>query len=365
MTNIWDLLQDVGQTGEMAQTKVEAVAAQEIANINASANNRIAIVQAEAERYGYRLTKDAAYRQAVAQEFTARMNNAGVLGSAKRYAAAQRFTALMQKEGLITATQRSSLATEFAARERAAADKYTALMGKQGQVLSAREYAHAQIMGAKYTSGAAIKSAELTSFAQVQSSQIISKAEIAKAERSAKAVEYSADKQAGATMHAAEQQARATVGAASAQSAGSSVASGFSNFNAMQRMFGARALQERSRKDVVKSYFVFMGLFCLGFFILFIMMDLFGIPILSALADIVAEAGAKAMGFVDAIKEMASSDNIDGIKEMLSDGAAGIGGAIGGMLSAFVAKVGDFFDGIATWFAELGQGMSESLNNLF
>lgn len=363
----------------------------EIANINANMNERVAVIQQEAANYGADMSYAAAARQAVAQEISATLNKEGIIAVADRQAAAQELTAILQKEGLVESADRYAVAQEFSALESANAQRFAAKMGKEGQVLSAKEYAQAQVVSAKEAAaaqrysafemaGAQRFSAERSARAQEYTAQQQAGAQRFTAERGARAQEYSAREYAGAQRFTAERQSRAqeytakqqagaqrftaseqkeaTIASSGISSASNVVASGFTNLNAGQRALGQWAMaRSPDTRTLGRNYIYAMGLFLLGMAVLFLAMDIFGIPVLQSLANITAEAGARAVALVDALKEGTPEAT-----DAFADTSTTMAASIGGMLTALFAKFQDVLDALVDWLGEAYATLTEQIS---
>lgn len=340
---------------------IEQATSINVADIDALANKRIATIQADAQRYGYSISKEVAYRQALAQEYSALMNKQGIVGAAERNAMAQMYTAEMQKSGLITSTQRSAIAQEFTARENRIATVHAARLGKEGQVLSAKEYAAAQKYGSYVTANAQMYTAKQSARAQIVST-----------ERASRAEEYKSRQQLKGTIRASEAQEKsagmqmsAQIGSATSHSASNVVTSGFGAFNASQRLGRSWTFRDSSPAGARNRALTAAGIFVFGMLILFVAMDLFGFPILQGLTDMITNATARAVALVDAVKGLASNDNVQGIQDLLASTGSTIAGGIGGMMAAFVDSIAEFFSNIGEWFSNTWNKLTEGISDYF
>jgi len=272
----------------IAESAYGRITANDVANIESAAQERMNQVQADAAKYGYDISLEEAQRTALATEYAAYMNKLGVTESADRYALAQEFSARM---GLSEA-ERSALAQEFTAREQSGAQRYTA----DKSVDVAKEHAQAQ----------------------VRSTEISAKAD----------------------MYGADSARQAQTASSGIQSAGNTVSSAFSAFNTSQRM-GQQWAYQRShdRRSLFRNSISAALVFLLGMGVLLIAMDIIGIPIIASLTAIIAEAGARAMYLVEALRDGGGNAG-----DAFAGYAAGIGATIGGLLTALWDKMNDFLD---------------------
>jgi len=329
------------------QARYGLYASDAVANIESAANERIATVMADANKYGYEMSYESALATARAQVMSQWLNTQGVVKSADRYAYAQEYTALLGLEG----TSITALANKFIAVEQVSGQKYSA----DRSVDVAAIYGEAQKFTATETRLMNQFVASVKARADIINVERSSKAEEYKARKAleetkvaSEAQKYSARRQAQATETAAETSMHGHVAASSMQSSSNLVSSGFGAMNYGQRTFNLWALSGTNEPvPMVQRVMLASVMFVLTMFVLFVAMDIFGIPILATLSDIIAQSGAKAVAFVEAVRNGAGNAG-----EIFSDFGAGIGASIGGMLSALWDKLNDFFDWLVEWISD-------------
>jgi hypothetical protein len=319
-------------------------AARDVSNIEAAANRNIALIQADAAKDGYKLSYESALAAARAQELTALFNKQGVENSAHRYALAQEYSARMNLEG----TEIQALAQKFTATEQANAQKYTA----DKSVDSSRLYSDAQRFTASEQRAMNQYIADVEARAAVVNTERASKAEEYKArmalketQRASQAQEYSSK----ASMHG-------QVASSGIQGTSNVVSSGFGAFNYGQRSFYQWAMGgTNDPRTLAQRIMITSMLFIGGMFVLFVAMDMFGIPILATLANLVAESGARAVAYVEAVRNGSSNAG-----EIFSGYGTTLAASIGGMTSALWDRLNDFFDWVMESITDLMANISKS-----
>lgn len=352
---------DADYVSTIDSSEVQRLAAENVAGIQRDMNVSVAQVQADANKYGYRMSYNEAQRIALAKEFSARMDALKGISMAEKSAVAQITGKRLDKEGLLgSASIRAEVDKLVGQYQKEATIRSAGISGKYN-LETGKVYAGAQRYTAEQERLKGREVANISGEYALRSSTVAAEAEKYKSRFSLKETERASQAQE----FTADRQMTGTFGAASASANSNVVTSGMGSFFAGQRLGTQWTFRDPTILGAIKRSFAAGFIFILGVVVFFVAMDMFGFPVLSTAADIVAVATGKAIAIVDAVKEATAQGNWNAAQSFLDNSWASVAGGVGGMMTAFVDRMGQLINGVVNWLTDAVANFTSSVSGLF